>query len=58
MVATLQLLILLLVVIAAVAVPRRRLNIPPAILLVLIGVALALTPGLPPIELAPPWCCC
>jgi CPA1 family monovalent cation:H+ antiporter len=50
---TIQLLILLLVVLAAVGVAARRLNTPPAILLVLVGAALALTPGLPSMELAP-----
>jgi CPA1 family monovalent cation:H+ antiporter len=50
---TVQLLILLLVVLAAVGVAARRLNTPPAILLVLVGAALALTPGLPAMELAP-----
>jgi monovalent cation/hydrogen antiporter len=50
---TIQLLIMLMVVLAAVGVAARRLNIPPAILLVLVGAALALTPGLPAMELAP-----
>ena len=53
MVATIQVLVLLLVVIAAVAVLAARLKIPPAILLVLTGVVLALVPGLPKVELAP-----
>src|SRR5258708_3584100 len=53
MISTLQLLILLLVVVAAVAVLAARIRIPPAILLVLTGVALALVPGLPSVELAP-----
>ena len=53
MVATLQILISLLAVIAAVAVASKRLKVPPAILLVVTGVALALIPGLPKIELAP-----
>ena len=52
--ATLQILILLLVVIAAVGVAARRLDVPPSILLVLTGVALALVPGLPAVRLAPP----
>jgi monovalent cation/hydrogen antiporter len=50
---TIQLLIMLMVVLAAVGVAARRLNTPPAILLVLVGAALALTPGLPAMELAP-----
>jgi len=50
---TLRIAVLLLLVVAAVAVAARRIGVPPAILLVLAGVALALVPGLPPIELAP-----
>jgi Na+/H+ antiporter len=51
--STLQILVLLLIVIAAVAVAAKRLQTPPAILLVLVGVVLALIPGLPPVILAP-----
>src|SRR3979411_2113769 len=53
MVEILQILVLLLVVVAVVAVVAARLEIPPAILLVLAGVSLALIPGLPTVELAP-----
>ncbi len=53
MIPTIQILVLLLVVVAAVAVVAARLKIPPAILLVITGVALALVPGLPTVELAP-----
>lgn len=53
MIETLQILLVLLVVIAAVAVVAARLQLPPAILLVLTGVVLALVPGLPSVELAP-----
>jgi monovalent cation/hydrogen antiporter len=53
MVTTIQTMVLLLIVIAAVAVIARRLTIPPAILLVVTGVILALIPGLPEIELEP-----
>jgi monovalent cation/hydrogen antiporter len=53
MISTIQILILLLAVAAAVAVLAARLKIPPAILLVLTGVVLALVPGLPTLELAP-----
>jgi monovalent cation/hydrogen antiporter len=53
MIPTIQILVLLLVVVAAVAVVARRLKIPPAILLVLTGVVLALVPGLPTVQLAP-----
>lgn len=53
MVPTIQLLVLLLIVIAAVSVVAKRLNISPAILLVVAGVVLALIPGLPEIALAP-----
>ena len=53
MISTIQTLIFLLAVIAAAAVVAARLKIPPSILLVLTGVALALIPGLPTIEMAP-----
>src|SRR5689334_10937917 len=45
--------VLLLIVIAAIAFVASRLKVPPAILLVLTGVILALVPGLPTLELAP-----
>jgi len=48
-----QIVVLLLVVVAAVAVLAMRLKTPPAILLVLAGVLLALIPGLPTVDLAP-----
>jgi Na+/H+ antiporter len=48
-----QTLLLLLVAIAAVGVVAKRSKIPPAILLVLTGVFLALVPGLPAVRLAP-----
>src|SRR5712691_11226105 len=50
---TLQTLLLLLAVMVAVAVISRRINVAPTILLVIAGIGLALTPGLPRIELAP-----
>ena len=53
MVVTTQLLVLLLAVAAVVALISKRLKLPPAILLVVAGVALALVPGLPPLELVP-----
>src|ERR1700730_17398852 len=53
MVLTIQILVLLLTVVAAVAVVAARLEIPRAILLVLVGVILALIPGLQTVELAP-----
>src|SRR6201987_2433961 len=53
MILTLQILVLLLAVVAAVAVVAARLEIPQAILLVLVGVILALIPGLPTIDLPP-----
>ena len=53
MISTIEILVLLLIVISAVAVASRRLKIPPAILLVLTGIVLALVPGLPRLELAP-----
>src|ERR1700679_983914 len=53
MTATIQTLLFLLAVLVVVAVAARRLNIAPSILLVVAGIGLALTPGLPRIELAP-----
>src|SRR6202453_3766022 len=53
MTATIETLMLLLAVLVVVAVAARRLNTAPSILLVIAGIALALTPGLPRIELAP-----
>jgi CPA1 family monovalent cation:H+ antiporter len=53
MIAQIQLVVCLLIVIAAVAVFARRFNIPSSILLVLVGVGLALLPGLPTVQLAP-----
>ncbi len=53
MASTIQILLFLLVVVAAVAVLAARLKIPPAILLVVAGVVLALFPGLPNVTLAP-----
>jgi monovalent cation/hydrogen antiporter len=53
MLPTIHILVLLLIVIAAVAVVAARLKIPPAILLVLTGVVLALVPGLPAVKLSP-----
>ncbi|MGH6671831.1 MAG: Na+/H+ antiporter [Xanthobacteraceae bacterium] len=51
--ATIEAIPLLLAVLVAVAVVARRLTIAPSILLVVAGVALAVTPGLPRITLAP-----
>jgi Na+/H+ antiporter len=48
-----KILVLLPVVLAAVSILATRLKMPPAILLVLAGVLLALTPGLPTVTLAP-----
>src|SRR5215212_1667653 len=53
MTATLQTLLSLLAVLVVVAVAPRRLNTARSILLIIAGVGLALTPGLPRIELAP-----
>jgi CPA1 family monovalent cation:H+ antiporter len=53
MIAAIQTLVLLLSVIAAVGVVAKRLKVPPSILLVVTGVALALVPGLPTVKLAP-----
>jgi CPA1 family monovalent cation:H+ antiporter len=48
-----EILVLLMIAIAAVGVVAKRSNIPPVILLVLSGVALALVPGLPAVRLPP-----
>ena len=53
MLSTIQILVFLLVVIAAIAVLAARLKTPPSIFLVIAGVALALIPGLPSVQLAP-----
>jgi Na+/H+ antiporter len=53
MLQEIEVLILMLFVIAAAAVAANRLKVPPAILLVITGVLLAVLPGLPTIELAP-----
>src|SRR5215203_4975182 len=53
MTATIQILFLMLAVLVVAALIARRLNTAPSIVLVVAGVALALVPGLPPIELAP-----
>jgi Na+/H+ antiporter len=53
MTATIQTLLLLLAVLVVVAIVARRLKTAPSILLVIAGILLALTPGLPRIELAP-----
>jgi CPA1 family monovalent cation:H+ antiporter len=50
---TIQTLLLLLAVLVAVAVLAERLKTAPSILLVVAGIALALVPGLPRVELAP-----
>jgi monovalent cation/hydrogen antiporter len=51
--ATIDTLLLLLAVMVVVAIAARRLNIAPSILLVLAGIGLALSPGIPAIELEP-----
>src|SRR6202795_1759334 len=53
MTATIDTLLLLLVVLVVVGVVARRLDTAPSILLVIAGIALALVPGLPRMELAP-----
>src|SRR5882724_12470110 len=53
MIEKIQIAVLLLLVVAAVAFVARRLKLPPAILLVIVGVVLALVPGLPRVELVP-----
>jgi Na+/H+ antiporter len=48
-----QIFLLLLIAIAAVGVVAKRWDLPPAILLVLAGLGLAVVPGLPPVRLPP-----
>ena len=53
MTTTIQIVLFLLAVLVLVAVVAQRLKTAPSILLVIAGIALALVPGLPPVELAP-----
>ena len=53
MTATIQIVLFLLAVLVLVAIVAQRLKTAPSILLVVAGIALALVPGLPPVELAP-----
>src|SRR6202162_5365718 len=53
MIDKIEILIALMAVGGAIAVLARRLQLPPAILLVLTGVMLALIPGLPRVSIAP-----
>ncbi len=53
MAGTIETILLLFAVLVIVAVAARRLDTAPSILLVIAGIALALVPGLPRIELAP-----
>jgi NhaP-type Na+/H+ or K+/H+ antiporter len=53
MTSTIQILVLLLVLVAATGVAAKRPQVPPAILLVLVGVGLTALPGLPAVTLAP-----
>ena len=51
--AKFQIFLILLAVLAGTALLARRINIAPAILLLLAGIALAFVPGMPPLELPP-----
>ena len=51
--AKFQIFLILLAVLAGTALLARRINIAPAILLLLAGIALAFVPGMPPVELPP-----
>jgi CPA1 family monovalent cation:H+ antiporter len=48
-----QIFLILLAVLAGAALLARRINVAPAILLLLSGIALAFVPGMPPLELPP-----
>ena len=51
--AKFQIFLILLAVLAGTALLARRINVAPAILLLLAGVALAFVPGMPSLELPP-----
>src|SRR4051812_16527785 len=51
--ATFQIFLILLAVLAGTALLARRINVAPAILLLLAGIALAFVPGMPMVELPP-----
>src|SRR5881397_4378102 len=51
--ARFQIFLILLAVLAGTALLARRINVAPAILLLLAGIALAFVPGMPPLELPP-----
>src|SRR3954462_4487974 len=51
--ATFQIFLILLAVLAGTALLARRINVAPAILLLLAGIALAFVPGMPSVELPP-----
>jgi CPA1 family monovalent cation:H+ antiporter len=51
--AKFQIFLILLAVLAGTALLARRVNIAPAILLMLAGIALAFVPGMPAVELPP-----
>jgi NhaP-type Na+/H+ or K+/H+ antiporter len=53
---TYTILIFVLVTVAVVAIAANRTRIPSAILLVLVGLLLSVTPGLPRVELSPSSC--
>src|SRR5271163_497092 len=51
--ASFQIFLILLAVLAGTALLARRLDVAPAILLLIAGIALAFVPGMPPLELPP-----
>ena len=51
--ATFQIFLILLAVLAGTALLARRIDVAPAILLLLAGIALAFVPGMPSLELPP-----
>ena len=56
--AKFQIFLILLAVLAGTALLARRINVAPAILLLLAGIALAFVPGMPRWNCRPKWCCC
>ena len=53
MAAIFQIFLILLAVLAGTALLARRIDIAPAILLLVVGIALAFVPGMPSLELPP-----
>jgi CPA1 family monovalent cation:H+ antiporter len=55
--AKFQIFLILLAVLAGTALIARRIDVAPAILLLLTGIVLAFVPGMPSLNCRPNWCC-